>query len=44
MKKFLLAIVCVGFASASVFAGDCCDKKKDGEKKDATKSNLTVQF
>jgi len=47
MKKFLLSIACVAFASASAFAGSCpsgggCgDKPKDG-KKETPKSSMTV--
>ena len=44
MKKFLLALMCVGVASASAFAGDCgsCGgKDKSGDKpKDGTKQSL----
>lgn len=50
MKKFALMLVLVGFASASAFAGNgscsggsCSGDKKD-TKKDATKTNLTIQF
>lgn len=50
MKKLLLTLTVVGFAAASAFAGNgsCsgggCSGDKKESKKDATKTNLTVQF
>lgn len=50
MKKFVLALLCVGMASAPAFAGGCggCnggDKKKESEKpKDAPKQTLVMSL
>ncbi|HRJ73806.1 MAG TPA: hypothetical protein PLS03_16405 [Terrimicrobiaceae bacterium] len=49
MKKLLLMLVCVGFASASAFAGSCggCnggDKSKDDKSKDTTKQSFSVRL
>ncbi len=43
MKSILTVLVVLGFAAGSVFAGDCCGKKKDGDKKDAPKEGVTQQ-
>ena len=49
MKKFLLALMCVGVASATAFAGDCgsCggkdrkgDKTKEGTKESVVSSDV----
>ncbi len=50
MKKLLLVLSCVAFVSATAFAGNgscsggSCSGDKKESKKDATKTNLTVQF